>query len=63
MNSEGWTWIIGSPRWHYMINGMSLCGKWLLLGKPKLELGNDTSLDNCKSCRAKLEKKKIKAAP
>ncbi len=57
---EGWTWIFGSPKWHYMINGRSLCGSWLLLGNPELEQGNDNSPDNCKSCKNKLIKKREK---
>lgn len=58
---EGWTWIVGAAKWHYMRNGRSLCGKWMLLGKPELEQGNDSSPDNCVACRRKLEKEKANA--
>jgi hypothetical protein len=53
-NLEGWTWIIGTPKWHYMRKGFSLCGKWMLLGNPTLEQGKPFSLDNCKACKKKL---------
>ena len=53
-NKEGWTWLIGANKWHYMRNKKSLCGKWFTLGKPELEQGNNNSLDNCQACRKKL---------
>jgi hypothetical protein len=56
--TEGWTWLIGSPRWHYMRENRSLCGKWACFGKPTLEQGNDASPDNCAACRKKLAKEK-----
>lgn len=58
MGKEGWTWIIGSPKWHYMRDGYSLCRKWFLLRTGDLEQGNDTSSDNCKACMKKLLKEK-----
>lgn len=59
--TEGWTWIIGSPKWHYVRNFRSLCGRWLLLVMPEdIEQGNDTSKDNCMGCRRKLEKERAK---
>lgn len=57
---EGWTWLVNSRKWHYFINGRSLCGKFLLLVVPELEQGNDDSPDNCVICRRELEKRKIK---
>ena len=56
---SGWTWIIGSPKWHFIQDdGRSLCGRWWMPGNPELEQGNDTSPDNCVTCRKKLEKKR-----
>ena len=57
---EGWTWVVGSPKWHYIRDHVSICRKWLLLGDPELEQGNDTSADNCKACRKKLERENAK---
>ena len=58
--TEGWTWIIGSPKWHYIRENMSLCNKWLMPGKPELEQGKNDSPDNCKACRRILEKENAK---
>lgn len=54
LNAEGWTWLIGTAKWHYLRNGKSLCGKWGVVGKPTLEQGNNNSPDNCNMCRKKL---------
>jgi len=56
----GWTWLIGTSKWHYILDHRSLCGKWFLLGNPELEQGNDNSPDNCKQCVKKLLKMKEK---
>lgn len=59
--SEGWTYLLNSRKWHYFINGISLCRKFMLISRPELEQGNDDSPDNCAACRKKLAKsKKIK---
>ena len=55
--TEGWTWLIQTPKWHYFVERRSLCGKWLLFGNPELEQGNDNSPDNCKACLKKLKKR------
>ena len=57
-NKEGWTWLSNSTKWHYFVDNRSLCGKFALLRIPKLEQGNDGSLDNCIACKKKLEKRK-----
>jgi len=59
-NKEGWTWLANSKKWHYFVEGRSLCGKFLLLQIPELEQGNDGSPDNCMACRKKLEKRREK---
>jgi hypothetical protein len=59
--AEGWTWLINSKKWHYFVNGRSLCGKFGLIGRPELEQGNDDSPDNCTACRKKLKKRKNEA--
>lgn len=57
-NAEGWTWIIGAPKWHYILaDGRSICGRFWMPGKPELEQGNNDSADNCVTCRRKLEKR------
>ena len=55
---EGWTWLIGTPKWHYFREGRSLCGKWMLLGNPELDQRDFKSKDNCMACF----KKRIKEA-
>jgi precorrin-2 methylase len=56
---EGWTWLINSKKWHYFRNGISLCGKFMNLGNPNLEQGNNESSDNCAACK-KMILKEIK---
>ena len=54
MFKEGWTWLHNSKKWHYFVDGRSLCGRWMLFSNPGLEQGNDDSPDNCKACSKKL---------
>lgn len=61
-HTEGWTYLLNSPKWHYFREGRALCGRFLLLGNPELEQGNEASADNCSSCRRKLEKERAKRA-
>lgn len=41
--TEGWTWLTNSRKWHYFVEGRSLCSKWMLFGNPTLETGTDDS--------------------
>ena len=59
-NKEGWTWLSNSTKWHYFVDGKSLCGKFMLFSTSGLEQGNDNSQDNCMPCRRKLEERKSK---
>ena len=63
VKNEGWGMCFNTPKWHYFVEGRSLCGRFMLFGKQDLELGNDNSPDNCKACKAKLEKRKAKVNP
>ena len=56
VNTEGWTWFLNTPKWHYLRNGQSLCGRWMTFGHPDLEQGNNLSTDNCITCRNKILK-------
>lgn len=57
-SQEGWMWLSNSPKWHYFMDGQSLCGKWMTFSK-KFEQGNDSSIDNCKACQKALAKRKV----
>lgn len=60
--TEGWTWIRNSPKWHYFVDKLSLCRKFMLLQQPNdFEQGNNDSPDNCALCRKKLAKLNGKA--
>ena len=65
--TEGWGWLIlagswsGTKKWHYFVDGKSLCGKYMTLGQIELEQGNDDSPDNCAECRRRLLKRKENA--
>jgi hypothetical protein len=53
----GWTWLHNSPKWHYIKNKKSLCRKWLMLGNPTLEKGDDIDISRkCKACVKILER-------
>jgi hypothetical protein len=56
---EGWGWLSNSPKWHYFVDGRSLCGRWLGLGLGELEQGMDNSPDNCAECRRRVVKRKV----
>jgi len=56
-NKEGWTWLSNSRKWHYFVDGRSLCGRFMLFSTSGLEQGNDTSTDNCMACMKALEKR------
>ena len=62
INKEGWTFLFNSPKWHYFREGRSLCGRFLLLGSPELEKGNDDSVSNYVGCKRKLEREVKKTA-
>jgi hypothetical protein len=55
-DKEGWTWLINSKKWHYFRKSKSLCGKFLIIGNPQLEQGNNESSDNCAQCKKLLLK-------
>lgn len=55
MSKEGWGWI--RPKWHYFVNGMSLCGL-THVGFDVLEQGNDFCIGNCAECQEKLKKRR-----
>jgi len=57
---EGWAGSYGSRKWHYFVKGRSLCRRFGLISKVKLELGNDDSPDNCAACMKKLKARKLK---
>lgn len=59
---EGWGFVNASPKAHYFVDGKSLCGKWLILGKTNLEQGKDESPDNCTGCKKALRKRKARDA-
>jgi len=57
---EGWGYAPHiSRKWHYFVNGMSLCGK-IGFYRGRLEQGNDDSNDNCTACKKALQRRKAK---
>lgn len=58
--NEGWWWPVNSRKAHYMVAGRSLCGQWLVLGRPELEQNNDNSPDNCRACVKRLTTRRLK---
>lgn len=54
MATEGWTFLWNSTKWHYFVEGRSLCGRFLLLANPAFDCHID-SPDNCKACLRKYQ--------
>lgn len=57
---EGWNWLSNATKWHYFVEGRSLCRRWMCFGT---DLKEDTgeSPDDCAACRKALTKRKGKA--
>jgi len=53
---EGWVFLINSKKWHYFVDGESLCSGWMYWGKSldDFQKGNNDSPDNCAKCKKKL---------
>jgi len=57
--AEGWGWLTNSRKWHYFVDGKSLCGKWWAPWlRNDVEQGNNDSPDNCAECKRRLKKHK-----
>jgi hypothetical protein len=56
--AEGWGWPTNSRKAHYFRGYMSLCGRWMYGGR--MEEDGDVSLDDCSTCRKRLEALKAK---
>ena len=54
---EGWARVDYSRKWHYFVDGRSLCRSYGVFDKVSLEQGNDNSPDNCAICKRKLAKR------
>jgi len=57
-DKQGWGSLANSPKWHYFVEGRSLCGKWLGLGITNFDDDplTDDSPDNCAGCKKKVPK-------
>jgi hypothetical protein len=58
---EGWVALENAAKYHYVVEGRSLCGRWLYLGTLYDDqcTGGSTPKD-CKACTTKLNKRKAK---
>jgi len=58
--NEGWGFSPHlSRKWHYFVNGTSLCRK-IGFFHGELEQGKDDSSDNCTACKKALQKLRIR---
>jgi len=57
-HKEGWAQFYPSRRDHYIVDGESLCGKWLYLGDVY-----DWANRMCKECKNKLVKRESNSPP
>jgi len=56
----GWWKPAQSTKWHYFVNGRSLCRRWGKLTNGNLDDSGDESLENCLECRMKKTKMKLR---
>ena len=54
---EGWGLPNYSRKWHYFVEGTSLCSRYGFFFA-ELEEGNDESPDNCVACVRRLKEKR-----
>jgi hypothetical protein len=54
---EGWGFPMLSKKAHFFRNGISVCGRWMFMGKLDAETGV-RSPDDCKACTKKVLKEK-----
>ena len=53
--TEGWTWLLNADKFHYFVDGRSLCSKYMLLGAFD-QCDPRTDADKCAACRKKLSR-------
>jgi len=51
---EGWVWLLNATKCHYMVDGRSLCGKWMYLGANYEQ--RPANNGDCATCRKKHER-------
>lgn len=51
---EGWTWVIGATKEHYMVGTMSICGRWWLPGSRGTGYSGTQPRNACVLCQQKL---------
>jgi hypothetical protein len=52
----GWFKFSNSRKFHWIVAGRSLCGKWLYLGNGRLDfIMGKPGPDDCRACRRKLD--------
>lgn len=61
---QGWNYMVNSPKWHYFIEGRSLCDRWLGLGLSGFDDDplSDNHPSNCAVCAKKVAKLRAKTA-
>jgi hypothetical protein len=50
--------MYNATKWHYFVEGRSLCQRWMLLSTKDLQSGKDESPDNCVKCKKLLKERK-----
>ncbi len=67
MTKEGWQMPSRNKRFHYFVEGRSLCRRWKLPSYNNTlsqDTGNEEPLkDDCKSCFRELAKRRSQSAP
>ena len=51
---QGWVWLANAVKEHYVVEGRSLCGKWMYLGTNYEQ--RPANNRDCATCRKKYER-------
>jgi hypothetical protein len=56
---EGWNYLLNARKFHYFVDGRSLCKRYMLLASPEdMDKSERDSPDDCLKCRAALKKRR-----
>lgn len=61
--SEGWAAPLRARKWHYFVEGRSLCRKWLYLGNCESDDKASRSDVDCVVCVKKLDRRQAEETP
>lgn len=61
--NNGWAMPGRSTKYHYFVDGISLCGKWMYVGQTEQDSASGRRSDDCHGCWAKRQRRKRNERP